>query len=54
MILQEIFLISTLCHWSKSKDFNALIDNKPFIYQPGKVNNMHMKTWFKYQKIVTI
>ena len=54
MILQEIFLISTLCHWSKSKDFNALIDNKPFIYQPGKANNMHMKTLFKYQKIVTI
>ena len=38
----------------KSKDFNALIDNKPFIYQPGKANNMHMKTLLKYQETMTI
>ena len=54
MILQEILLISITCHWSKSKDFNALIDNKPFIYQPGKANNMHMKTLLKYQQTMTI
>ena len=35
------------------KDFNALIDNKPF-YEPVKTNKKRMKNVLKCQEIMTI
>ena len=37
---------------AKIKDFNALIDNKPFFNQPIKTNKKHMKNVLKYQEIM--
>ena len=43
MILQELFLMSITCHWLQIKDFNALIDNKPFFDQPVKSKQAYGK-----------
>ena len=36
------------------KDFNALIDNKQFFYQPVKKNKKHRKNSLKSQEMMTI
>ena len=38
----------------KIKDSNVLIGNKPFFYQPIKINKMRMKNLLKCQEIITI
>ena len=38
----------------KIKDFNVLIDNEPFFYQPVKTNKMRMKNLLKFQEMMTI
>ena len=38
----------------KIKDFNALIDNKPFFDQPVKSNKKRMKNLSKCQEIMII
>ena len=38
----------------KIKDFNVLIDNEPFFYQPVKTNKMRMKNLLKFQEMITI
>ena len=36
------------------KDFNLLINNKPFFDQPIKTNKKHMKSLLKSQEMMTI
>ena len=38
----------------ESKDFNALIDNKPFSEQPVKTNKKYTKNLLKCQETMTI
>ena len=37
----------------EAKDFNALIDNKPFFDQPEKTNKKHIKNLLKCQETMT-
>lgn len=36
------------------QDFNALVNNKPFFDQPGKINQKHIKDLLKCQEITII
>ena len=45
MILRQIFFNNYYISLVQIKDFNALIDNKPFFDQPIKTNEKRMKKY---------
>ena len=54
MILQKDSFDRYYVSLVEMKDFNALIDNKPFFYQPGKTRKKRMANLWKCQEMITI
>ena len=54
MILQKNSFDRYYVSLVEIKDFNALVDNKPFFYQPGKTSKKRMANLWKCQEMITI